>query len=96
MPEPAQIGIEKGAQIGNAIFQHGQPVYADAKGKSLINIGIKIDIAQDLRMDHAAADNFKPVIALANTNFIAQPGAANINFQRRFGKREVAGAKTAS
>ena len=35
MPQPAQVAIEKGAQVVHAIFKHGEPVDAGAEGKAL-------------------------------------------------------------
>jgi hypothetical protein len=45
--QPAQVGIEEGAQVGDAVFQHGDAVDAHAEGEALIDVGIDADIAQD-------------------------------------------------
>jgi hypothetical protein len=36
MPQPAAIVLEKHAQIADAVFQHGQTLNAQAKGKALM------------------------------------------------------------
>ena len=34
MAQPAQIAVEVSSQIGNAVFQRGQPVETHAEGKA--------------------------------------------------------------
>ena len=93
MPEPAQIGAEEGAQIRHAVFQHGDAVDADAEGEALYLVRVVTDIAQHVGVHHAAAENLQPLIALADTDFIAMAGIADVHFHGRLGEREVAGAE---
>ena len=46
MPQPAQIGFKKAANIGNGVFQHRHAVQAEAEGEALIAIGIDAAIGQ--------------------------------------------------
>ena len=41
MLEPAQIAVEEGAQIVHAVFEHRQPIDADAEGEALPLVGIE-------------------------------------------------------
>ncbi len=45
MLEPADIGVEKGAQIRHPVFEHGDAIDADAPGKALVDFGIEPAIA---------------------------------------------------
>ncbi len=40
MPQPAQVAVEERPEIGDAVFQHRQPVDPQAKGKALPLVGI--------------------------------------------------------
>src|SRR5208283_183419 len=88
--KPADVGLEKSPQIRHPIFQHGDAVDPEAPGKPLIDIGIKPAISKDVRMHHAAAQNFKPILALAKPYLAALAGALDIDFHRWFGERKIA------
>ena len=94
MPHPAQITVIECPQIGNAIFQHGNTFDSHAKGKPLIFVRVIATIFQHPRIDHARAKNFQPVITSANFQTATITRTANINFGRRLGKGEIAGAET--
>src|SRR3546814_12372441 len=66
MLQPAQIGVEEGAQVGDAVFQHGDAVDAHAPGKALPFVGVEAAMLQHARMHHAGAENLEPVITLAD------------------------------
>src|SRR5665213_3159165 len=84
--EPARVGLEEGAQVVHAVFQHGDAVDAHAPGKALVLIGIEPAIAQHVRMHHAAAENFQPILAFAETNFALVALALDVDFHRRLGE----------
>src|SRR3984885_6164730 len=45
MVEPAQVGFEEGAQIGHAVFEHGDAVDPHAPGKALESGGVEHALA---------------------------------------------------
>jgi hypothetical protein len=44
-------------------------------------------------MHHAAAQNFEPIVALADPKFVADLGVTDIDLHRRLGEGEVARAE---
>ena len=58
--QPAQIAVEKGTQVRNAVFQHRYAVDPHAKGKALVRLRINAPCGQDFGMHHAAAEDLKP------------------------------------
>ena len=94
MAQPAGIGVVKGSEIGNAIFQHRRTLDAEAEGETLIARGIDARHIQHPGIDHAAAENLHPVGAFADAQHAAFTGAADIHFRRRFGEREIARAES--
>ena len=90
MLQPAQIGVEEGAQVGHAVFQHREAVDAHAEGEALV---LRRDRGRRcrarLRVHHAAAEDLEPVVAFAELQFAARAVAADIDFGRRLGEREV-------
>ena len=66
VPEPAQIGFEEGAQIGDAVFQHGDAVEAHAEGPALDLVRVHAAGADDIGMHHAGAQNLQPLVAGAD------------------------------
>src|SRR5204863_445396 len=62
--EPAQVGVEEGAQIGGAVFQHRQTIEAHAPSEALILRRIEAAHLDDLGVDHAAAQDLQPILAL--------------------------------
>src|SRR5262245_52813564 len=71
MLEPARIGGEEIAQIRHAVFQHGETIDAHAEGVALVFLRIDAAITQHVRMHHAAAENFEPIIARADADLPA-------------------------
>src|SRR5580704_15222095 len=86
MGEPADVGLEEGAQVRHAVFEHGDAVDAHAPGKALVLVGIEPAIAQHVRMHHAAAENLQPVVALAEADFALVAAVLDVDFERRLGK----------
>src|ERR1700724_2206124 len=89
MVEPADVGLEESPQIRHAVFQHGDTVDAHAPGEPLIDIGVEPAIFQDIRMHHAAAQNFEPILALAKADLAPLARALDIDLHRGFGKWKV-------
>ena len=65
MPQPAQVAIEEGTQVGHAVFQHCDPVDAHAESKALPFGRIDPTCFKHLGVHHAGAEDFEPVVALA-------------------------------
>ena len=93
MAQPAQIAVEEGAQIRDAVFQHSNPIDAHTKGKALIHVGINPASGDHFRMDHARAQNFEPVVAFSNFERAAFPGTTNVDLGRWFSEREMRSAE---
>src|SRR3984957_889956 len=84
--DPAQVRVEKVPQIRQAVFEHRQAVEADAPGEALIDLRVEAAISQHVRMDHAAAEDFEPILALAEADFPARTAALDVDLER--GRRE--------
>lgn len=98
MLEPAQIAVEEGAQVVHPIFEHRQPVDTGAEGEALPFIGIEPAGLDHPPVHHAAAQHFHPAaagrVAVAADHALAVlPGEADIDFGRRLGEGEIAGAQ---
>ena len=93
MAQPAKGRIEKGAQVIHAVFEHRQPVDAATEGKALVAPRVQVAIFQHLGIDHAAAEYFQPVVALADAQLAIFEDAADIHFGGRFGEGKIAGAE---
>src|ERR1700722_7833632 len=91
--DPAQVRVEKAPQIRQAVFEHRQAVEADAPGEALIDLGIDAAIGQHIGMDHAAAEDFKPILALAEPDLPARTAALDVDLERGRGEGEKARAK---
>src|SRR5262249_19492366 len=57
MGEPAHVGLEEGAQIRHAVFEHGDAIDPQPPGEALVFVGVEAAIAQHVGMHHAAAEN---------------------------------------
>ncbi len=93
MAQPAQVGLEKGAQVGDAVFQHGDAVDAHAEGKALPLGRVDARRLQHLWVDHARAENLHPLVAFADLELAADVRIADVDLGRRFGEGKVAGAE---
>ena len=88
MLQPTGVRGEEIAQVGNAVFQHGETVDAHAERKALILIRIKPAVFENIRMHHAAAENLHPILALTDANFFADALIADVHFRRRLRERK--------
>src|SRR5277367_2955386 len=86
--KPTDVGLEEGAQVRHAVFEHGDAVDAHAPGKSLKLIRIKSAILQHIGMHHAAAENLQPIVAFAETDRALVAPALDVDLERRFGERK--------
>ena len=93
MAQPAQIGLEEGAQVGDAVFQHRQAVDAQPEGEALTAVGIEAAVFHHGGVDHAASQNLHPAAALADPQDAVFEGAADIDLHRRRREGEIAGAE---
>ena len=85
--------LEESAQVGDAVLQHADPLQPHAEGEALPARGIDAAVLQHLRVDHAAAEDLQPVIAVTDAQRAAGARAADVDLGGRLGEREVAGAK---
>src|SRR5512144_3005063 len=58
--QPAQVGFEEGAQVGNAVLKHADPLQPHAEGEALPAAGIDAAVLQHPGTDHAAAEDLEP------------------------------------
>src|SRR5689334_24462813 len=93
MPEPAQVRLEEGAQVRNAIFEHRDAIEAHAESPALIALRVEPARLDDGRMHHAAAQDLEPRRALADLHLATFPGAVDVDLHRRLGEREMRGAE---
>ncbi len=93
MRKPADVVLEQLSQISDAVFQHRDAVDAHAPGKALVDVGIDAAGAQHVRMHHAAAEDFEPVLAFAETNLALVAPALDVDLERGLGEREERRAK---
>ena len=93
MAQPAQVRIEEGAQVGDAVFQHRDPVDPHAEGKALPFRRVHARRRQHLGMHHAGPQHFQPVVALAHLHGAAFPGTLDVDLGRGFGEGEMGGAE---
>src|SRR4051812_40163686 len=87
--QPAQVGLEKGSEVGNAVFEHRYAVDAHAEGETLKFLRVEPGGAQHLRVYHPAAQDFEPVTALADNELVARAPAPDVHLGRGFGEGEV-------
>src|SRR5689334_10793221 len=88
MRQPAHVGLEEGAQIRHAVFEHRDAVDAHAPGEALVLVRIEPAIAQHVRMHHAAAENFHPIVAFAEADLALVAAVLDVDFEGRLGERE--------
>ena len=94
MSEPTNVGFKEGAQIGNAVFQHGKAFNANAESKTLPLLGINVAVFKHVRVHHATTHDFQPVLARTDFDLFLAARSANIDFCRRLGERKEAWAET--
>ena len=94
MAQPAEVGFEEGAQVGDAVFQHREAVDAHAESEALPLGWVNPCGGEDFRVDHAGAQNLHPLVALTDFELAADVGIADVDLGGGFGEGEVAGAET--
>src|SRR5262249_47993758 len=79
--------------VVDGVLEHGDALRAHAEGKAGPLLGIVAAVVQDTRVYHAGAHDLQPAALLAQAAALAAADdAVHVHFDRRFGKREVAGA----
>src|ERR1700733_8719496 len=86
MTQPAYVAVVEGAQVGDAVFQHGDALHAHAEGKALPDARIEADVCWRVGVAHAAAEDFQPVTTTTELAGAAVP--ADIHFHAGLGERE--------
>src|SRR5260370_35248268 len=61
----------------------------DAPGKALELVGIDAAVIQHVGMAHSAAEDFQPVLALAEPYAVLVAAALDFDFERGLGEREI-------
>src|SRR5262249_10699168 len=79
MLQPPKVGGEEGAQVGHAVFQHGDAVDPHAEGEALVALRVEADIGEHVRMHHAAAQDLEPAVALADPDLVTDLGVTDIH-----------------
>src|SRR5436190_10314148 len=82
MRQPTDIGLEEGAQVRHAVFEHRDAVDAHAPGEALVLVGIEPAIAQHVRVHHAAAENFHPIVAFAEADLALVAAVLDVDLKR--------------
>ena len=93
MRQPARVGGEHVAQVGHAVFEHGEAIDAHAPGEALIFLRVDAASLQHVRMHHAAAEDFQPRLAGPDLQLAFFPRTAHVHFGGRLGEREVVRAE---
>src|SRR5690242_5106670 len=88
MRQPAHVGLEEGAQVVHAVFEHGDAIDAEAPGKTLVLGRIEPAVPQHVRMHHAAAEDLQPVLAFTEANLALVAPALDVDLERGLGERE--------
>ena len=63
MFQPPSVTVKEGTDVRQAIFEHGEPVESHAEGEPLIDVGVNPTVGEDFRVNHAAAEDFKPILS---------------------------------
>jgi hypothetical protein len=91
--QPAHVGGEHVAQVGDAVLQHGQPVDADAEGEALPLRRVDAAVPEHVGVDHPAAQDLQPVRARADADLPARTVAAYVHLRTGLGEGEVVRAE---
>src|SRR5580693_8553592 len=86
--QPAHVGLEEGAQVRHAVFEHGEAVDPHAPGKALVLVGIEAAVFQHVRMHHAAAEDLHPLVAFAEADLALVAAVLQVDFEGWLGERE--------
>src|SRR5690554_6187737 len=89
LAQETQVVFEEHAQVFHAVAQHGQALYAQAKGKATIFFGINAAMLEHFRVHHAAAHDFQPLDAA-----VCFPAPLDIHLGRGLGEREKIGRES--
>ena len=94
MFQELKVVLKKQSQIVNAVAQHRETLHAHAERKAAIGLAVDINRLEYFGMYHAAAHYFQPAgVAAYATALAAAHHAFDIDFCRRFGKREIGRSK---
>jgi hypothetical protein len=83
------------SDIIDAVSHHNQTIQAQAKGESIIFIGINIPMSQNIGMNHPAGEEFHPAGLLTDgTTRTAADKAFNVQLEAWLHKGEKSGAQS--
>src|SRR3546814_11489974 len=60
LPEEPHVVVEEAAQVVDAVAQHREALHAQAEGEAGVALRVDADVAQHVRVPHAAAEQFQP------------------------------------
>src|SRR5262245_35441591 len=66
LSQEAEVVLEEEADVVDAVLQHGHALHAHAEGPPRDLFRVVADVAEDLGMDHARAEDLQPSRLLAD------------------------------
>src|SRR5262245_33635391 len=93
MVEPSHVRFVELAQIGYAVFEHGNALNPHTKGKPLVNCRINPTVFENVWMDHAAPEDLEPIIPFTQDKLAILPRASDVDLGSRFHKRKKGGTE---
>src|SRR5215469_16461498 len=99
--QEADVVLEKDLDVVDPVFEHGQTIDTDAEGEAADLFRVVVHKAEDGGIDHTGTEQFNPARAFAFAADAAGFGGARtaaedtggVEFDRRLGEREIAGAE---
>src|SRR3954454_18826311 len=93
LPQNPDVVLPERAQVGEAVTQHGDALDPEPEREALPFVRVEADGAEHIGVDPAGAAHLDPAGLLAHraASTVAEE-AGDVELDRRFGEREVAGA----
>ena len=81
MVQESDVVFIKKTHIVNIEAEHNKPFKTNTESKAAVNLGVNASVFEHLRVNHSAAENFNPALALAHRAALsAAVEAGNVNF----------------
>src|ERR1041384_6074786 len=102
LAQEADAVLEERLDVVDAVFEHPQAIHAHSEGEPAELFRVVANKAVDRGIDHSGAEQFDPSRAFAlpaaravrRHATAAAENAGDVEFDARFGKREITGTKT--
>ena len=96
LTQEAHVAFQQHSKVGYVVLQTGYAFHAHTEGKAGIHLRVDAGHAQNVRVNHAAAQNLQPASAFAHAATFAVVqvagaaayAAAYVSFSGRLGERE--------